>query len=231
MRNTKLQKLYQQVDRCKFCKTEGNKLQHIHGFGAMNPKLMLVLINPTYRNLSSAPEYRGNRFPFIGVRQFWRVLADGGLISEKVAFNLPSKAEWSGKHSKQVENELFGNKLFLTNVVKCCYNHSAYPDSEVIKNQRNLLAQEIKLVNPKKIVAFGTLVYQILTGQPIKLSEYWNRENKIREREIITGLGMTVIPCYFPIGRGNPRKAVEILRKLARPLTITIKIATSLSLR
>ncbi len=52
-----LEKLYKKVDECGFCKASRNKLQHIHGFGAMNPKLMLILINPTHRNISSAPDF------------------------------------------------------------------------------------------------------------------------------------------------------------------------------
>jgi len=216
MRNTKLQKLYRQVDKCRFCKTGRNKLQHIHGFGAMNPELMLILVNPTYRNLSSAPEYQGNRFPYIGVRQFWRVLADGGLIDRKVAFNLPSRAAWNSKYTKQIQNELAKNRLFLTNIVKCCYDHSLYPEDRVIKEQINMLAEEIKIVRPKMIVAFGELVYKTLTGKNIKLAGYWNDRKRKGDSEIISGLKIPIIPCYFPIGRGNPKKAAEIMRRFLR---------------
>ncbi len=111
MRNQKLENLYRKVDQCKFCNSERNKLQHIHGYGVLNPKLMLILVNPTYRNLGSASEYQGNRFPFIGVRQFWRVLADGGLIDKKVAFNLPLRTAWNSGHTKQVQNELVKNAI------------------------------------------------------------------------------------------------------------------------
>lgn len=93
MENNKLIELYKEVDRCKFCKKDRNKLQHIHGFGAMKPNLMLVLINPTHRNLSSHRKYTGPRFPFVGVRQFWQVLAEGNLIDKKITNNLPLKSE------------------------------------------------------------------------------------------------------------------------------------------
>jgi hypothetical protein len=125
MKNEKLGKLYKRVDHCKFCKTAGNNLQHIHGYGVMNPKLMLVLVNPTYRNLSSDPEYKSARFPFIGVRQFWKVLAGGGLISKTAAYDLPLRSNWKRGHTEKLQRELLKNKLFLTNMVKCCYDHSA----------------------------------------------------------------------------------------------------------
>lgn len=213
MKSQKLKNIYERVDECKFCKAEDNLLQHIHGFGASNPKLMLILINPTYRNISSDPAYRGARFPFIGVRQFWKVLADGGLIDKKIAYNLPVRTGWKSEHTKQIQKELIGNKLFLTNIVKCCYGHSLYPQNKVIADQLKLLAEEIKIVRPKTIVAFGGLVYKTLTGRNIKLAEYWKGREKGKNFEIISGLKIPVIPCYFPIGRGNPKKAAEVMKK------------------
>ncbi len=213
MRNAKLRNLYRRVDQCKFCKTEGNKLQHIHGFGAINPRLMFILVNPTYRNLSSDPEYVGSRFPFIGVRHFWRVLAAGGLFDREVAYRLPIRAEWERRHTGEIQKELKRRKLFLTNLVKCCYSHSNYPDASVIRSQIGLSAEEINIVKPKKIIAFGGLVYKKLTGNTIKLFDCWSGLQK-NTVETLSGLGIPVVPCYFPIGRGNPRKAAEMLRKL-----------------
>ena len=213
MGSKKLQKLYERVDDCKFCKADRNLLQHIHGFGVLNPELMLILVNPTYRNLSSDPKYKGARFPFIGVRQFWKVLANGGLIDKNVTENLPIRAEWKNEHTQQIQRELIRKKLFLTNIVKCCYGHSLYPENKVIAEQLKLLADEIKIIRPRKIVVFGGLVYKTLTGKNIKLAEYWNKQKIGNDSEIISGLKISVIPCYFPIGRGNPKKAAEIMRK------------------
>jgi uracil-DNA glycosylase len=212
MENCKLQKLYKQIDQCRFCKKDKNTLQHIHGFGTLNPRLMLILVNPTHRNISSNPTYKGARFPFIGVRQFWKVLADGSLIDKNVAYSLPLKKDWSGKNTVQIKQELIKNKLFLTNIVKCCYNHSSYPADEIIKSQLEFLKEEIKIVNPEKIIAFGVLVYKTLTGKNIKLFNCGN--NSKITTEIISGLNIPVQPCYFPIGCGNPKKAVEIIKKM-----------------
>ncbi len=217
MGNKKLETLYKKVDGCKFCKTTRNKLQHIHGFGAINPRLMLILINPTYRNLSSRPGYKGIRFPFIGVRQFWRVLADGGLINKKVAYGLPKRSDWDTDHTRQIQKELIKNKFFLTNIVKCCYSHGKYPSREVIHDQLNILKEEVRLVNPKYIVAFGALVFKTLTGKNIKMSDYLRNFSVTRiVSEKISGLDVPVILCYFPIGRGNPRESAKILREFLR---------------
>lgn len=213
MRQNELEQVYARVDECRFCKAEGNALRHIHGHGAMEPRLMLVLVNPTYRNISSDKSYHGDRFPFIGVRHFWRVMADGGLIDAKTAEGLPVASGWTEKHTDAVRQELFDNKLFLTNVVKCCYPHSNYPAGEVIREHAAFLADEIRTVRPKRIVAFGGLVYKTLTGKTVKLSEYWSGKPETAT-ENISGLDTDVIPCYFPVGRGKPKEAARILRTL-----------------
>lgn len=210
MLNKTLKNLYQKIDECVFCRTDKNNLRHIHGYGAMRPELMLVLVNPTYNNISSAPEYQGPRFPFIGVRAFWRVLADGGLINKEIAYNLPSRSKWSAEDTKIIQQELIKNKLFLTNIVKCCYPHGDYPEKNVIGAQINFLKQEIKIIKPKKIIAFGALVYKTLTGKNIKLADC--AKNLKIELEKISGLNIPVMPCYFPIGRGNPKKSAEMLK-------------------
>lgn len=212
--NTEFSKFYRGVDACLFCRRSGNQLQHIHGFGALRPRFMLVLINPTHRNISSHPAYHGPRFPFIGVRQFWRVLAEGGLMSKKIAIELPPARQWSVRHTAALQGELMRSKLYLTNVVKCCYDHSAYPAAEVLDVGTNILAREIALVRPKKIIAFGGLVYKLLTEKNITLRDYWRQEHSWLEKETISGRGVPVVPSYFPVGRGSPARAIRVLRTL-----------------
>jgi uracil-DNA glycosylase len=215
MMQQKLKNLYQQIDHCQFCQSSQNPLQHIHGFGVASPKFMLILINPTHRNLSAGQNYQGARFPFVGVQQFWQVLAKGGLISQKIADQLPKRSDWQIPHTKMLQQELLKQELFITNVVKCCYDHSYYPAKEVINKQLNFLRQEIQIVKPAQILAFGTLVFKILTGRSIILKEFWKNSviQKV-DREIISGLNIATMPVYFPVGRGNPVKAIKILQRI-----------------
>ncbi|MDE2001479.1 MAG: hypothetical protein KGI60_02850 [Patescibacteria group bacterium] len=214
-RSSTLRSLYRRVDRCPLCRAANNDLQHIHGFGAMRPDLMLVFVNPTHRNTSADPSYRGPRFPFIGVRQLWRVLADAGLIDRKKAAALPPRKEWTAADTATIQQELVKHKLFITNVVKCCYDHSAYPERDAVRHHLDLLGEEIRIVRPKTIVAFSGFVYQTLTGQSVKMGEYWKDGQKALP-EIISGLRIPTLPCYFPVGRGSPRKAASILRRIER---------------
>jgi len=153
----------------------------------------------------------------LGTRQFWRVLADGGLISKKTAYNLPLPLRWRGIHTAQIQKELIRNKLFLTDIVKCCYGHSRNPDKKIIQAHQPYLIQEIKILKPKKIVAFGRLVTNILTGENIHLAEYWsNSRSRFKLRETLSGFDFPVVPVYFPTGRGNPNKAARLLRLLIK---------------
>jgi uracil-DNA glycosylase len=217
MMQQKLKNLYQQIDSCRFCKKSKNYLQHIHGFGAARPKFMLILINPTHRNLTADPTYQGARFPFVGVRQFWQVLAKGGFTSQTIADQLPKRSSWKILHTQILQQELLQKRLFITNVVKCCYNHSNYPAKVVIAHQINYLRQEIQIVRLRKIIAFGALVYKILTSQNIILKNYWqNYPLKKTDKEIISGLNIPTVPVYFPVGRGNPAKAIQVIHKIQK---------------
>jgi uracil-DNA glycosylase len=208
-----LENLYARVDQCTFCKEMRNTLQHIHGYGLKNPRYMLVLINPTHRNLSSQPGYIGPRFPFIGVRQFWNVLGGGGLIGKAITQDLPLRNKWTADHTSLLQKELEKNKLFLTNIVKCCYPHGDYPSQEVIDAQKSILQEEIRFIKPKQIIAFGGLTFKTLTGENIKLSEYWLKKDRTFN-ESLSGLNIPITPCYFPIGRGSPKKAAQALRNM-----------------
>lgn len=202
--------LYKKVDACDFCRQAKNPLQHIHGVGARKPRYMLVLINPTYKNISSAPGYGGPRFPFVGLRQFWNILGKAGLIQE---LELPSRSGWQDEHTQLIQKEIKRNRLFITNIVKCCYDHPDYPAREVIEHQKDILKEEIRIIQPRQIIAFGALTFKALTGLPIKLSEYWSERTQ-KFSENISGLDTSVIPCYFPIGRGSPQKATKALQTI-----------------
>jgi uracil-DNA glycosylase len=212
-----LASLYERMDACARCRAVRNPLRHVLGAGAMRPDWMLVLVNPTSRNISSRHSYRGPRFPFIGVRQFWQVLAQGGFMDRALAAGLPPRAAWSLRHTETVQRALVKQRLFLTNAVKCCSDRGDYPSPEVLREGQRLLAEEIRIVRPRRIIAFGALVHRTLAGLPVSLTRYWAAAERPPFHENISGLRIPIVPCFFPIGRGSPSKAAAALRKLTRP--------------
>lgn len=209
----KLNKLYRQFDNCKRCKQQKNKLKHILGGGKfIKPKFLFLFINPTHLNLSSHQTYKGKRrFPFIGVRYFWKLMSEAGFISNELIEHI-YKTGWLTEYEDSVERELVDNNIYITNLVKCTQSNPDNPNKDIISQDLELLMQEIELVNPKFVITFGKLPTEILANTTIKLADYYNNLKQQKYKPIKSINNFSVLPCYFPIGRGNPSKAIEILK-------------------
>jgi len=208
------------IDACPFCEAKGNKLQHILGGGAVDkPNYFFVLINPTYRNITSDPGYQGTRIPFMGVSNFWRTLVESKFLPEKTYLTTERRI-WSRDDISTVLNLLRGERLYLTNLVKCCGSDASLPNKEVIEHQTEILMQEIKIVNPRLIVTFGIIPFRALTGRSIKLSNHLKRVRRgnldLYETIPITNDSYKVFPTFFPVGRGKPAESAELLKRLKK---------------
>ncbi len=213
----KLNKLYKKFDGCKRCKQQKNKLRHILGGGKFaRPKLLFLFINPTHLNLSSHQDYKGKRrFPFIGVRYFWKLMSQAGFISNKLIERI-YKTGWLTEYENGIERELIDNDIYITNLVKCTQSNPDNPNKDIISQDLGYLIQEIDLVNPKFVITFGKLPTEVLTNKTIKLADYYDDVKRSRYKPIKSPNNFSVLPCYFPIGRGNPLKAIEILRYIKK---------------
>jgi len=104
--NQTLAHVFAKVDACTRCKKQRNPLKHILGGGeTKNPRFAFVFINPTHRNRSSAPDYDGTRrYPFIGVRHFYRFLADAGFLKPQTVRPLYTRG-WQREDEQQERKE------------------------------------------------------------------------------------------------------------------------------
>lgn len=198
-------------------KFPGNKLMPIVGNGKMNrPKIMFVFINPTARNISSSEGWSGPRFPFVGTKQVWRIFYRAGLFDEGLIDRINKSTVWTVDFSNEILEFLKSREFYLTNIVKWTGKDAALPDSRKVKLFLPILEKEIELVKPLYIVAFGLIPFENLTKNKIRLSNYYDeaiKSEKLNTYPIkINHFKAKVIPCYFPIGRGNPKRAVELLR-------------------
>jgi len=197
-----------------------NKLMPILGNGkTLQPKFMFIFINPTRANISSDPGWKGPRFPFIGTKQVWRIFHRAGMFDDGLMNEINHSGAWSPELTSKVLDSLKSRSFYFTNIVKWTGHDSALPDSEKIKLFLPILEREIEIVKPECIMTFGLIPFESMTGQKIKLKDYYSevmKSEKLRPFEKQYGsLKTKVIPCYFPVGRGDPKKAVEIL-KLAK---------------
>ena len=111
---------------------------------------------------------------------------------------------------------LHNRKIYFTNIVKWTGSDAALPDAQKINLFFPILEKEIEIVQPEFVVAFGLIPFERLAKRKIKLADYYSevsRKNKLSFFEMKIGSAKTkIIPCYFPVGRGNPKRAVEILK-------------------
>lgn len=202
-------------DACLRCRKEGNHLRHILGGGLRERPLFLFLfINPTHHNISSHADYAGERrYPFLGVRYFWKIMAQAGVLSPLIVEGI-YKHGWKIEHERIIEEELFRKKIYITNLVKCTQPHPENPLPHVITDDLPLLAREIEIVDPRYIVTFGKVPTRALTGNDIRLRDYLETVRTQTYKPLSSKIGKfsyATLPCYFPVGRGNPPKAIEIL--------------------
>ena len=208
-----LEKLWILVDEINKQNFPDNSLASILGNGKTEkPKIMFVFINPTKRNISSDKNWKGPRFPFIGTKQVWRIFHRAGLFNDELMLQINDSSEWSVDFTNKVLEFLKKKEIYITNIVKWTGHDATLPDSEKIKLFLPILEKEIELVQPQHIVTFGLIPFEKLTGQKIKLSDYYEKAVEQNKLEFYNHKSTKLIPCYFPIGRGNPKRAVEILK-------------------
>lgn len=215
-RNESLNQLWEEVRELNRKHFPNHGLAPILGGGqSKTPKVMFVFINPTARNISSDPNWQGPRFPFIGTKQVWRIFHRAGFLTDSLISRIEEKPRWSAEFAGELEQFLREKDLYLTNLVKWTGPDGSLPDREKIDLFLPLMIREVEIVAPKYIVTFGSLPFKHLTGRTIKLRDYYDQvvQHGLQpEEEQIGSTKTSVISCYFPVGRGNPRRAVEILK-------------------
>lgn len=206
------------LDHCDRCATSVRGYRHVSGGGCVDrPRLMLVFINPTVRNITARADWPGPPFPFAGKPKLWHILADAGLVSH----DLPAQIAALGPTPALVERLIAESRrsgLYLTNAVKCVDDGSNLPAATRVAESWPLLAEEIGIVQPRYIVALGQLPFRALTGLTVRLADQlWDAQHghlsPLPSRPI-DGHSYPVFPCYFPTGRGNPVAATTMLRAI-----------------
>ncbi len=214
-----LERLWRRVQELNHKYFPDNALLPILGNGELkNPKIMFVFINPTHRNISSSKDWKGPRYPFVGTKNIWNIFYKAGLFDKELLDEINACSTWDVDFSNSVLQSLKKRRLYITNIVKWTGSDATLPDAQKIKLFLPLLEEEISIVKPEYVLTFGLIPFENLTKNKIKLSEYYERsirDGKLASYEVeINKFRTRVIPCYFPIGRGNPKRAVELLKLL-----------------
>lgn len=187
-------------------------LYPIYGTGCINnPKMMFIFMNPTGRNISSIPLWRGIRAPWLGTKQVWDIFFQLGFLNNDLYKNIKEyrPEQWNPEFSNKVYGEIENNKIFITNLAKCTQIDARPLSNKVFKEYLDLMYKEIELIHPQKIVTFGNQVSSILLNKNIRVSKYMNTEYEVLNNYY-------VYPTYYPVGQGrrNMSLAIERIKKI-----------------
>ncbi len=211
----KLQRFFKQVEDCAYCREQKNSLRHILGGGRFyHPKYFFLFINPTHKNRSSHTSYQGQRrYPFIGVRHLYKGLAEAGFVDLKLIDEIYEKG-WQVPDEERIETSLRENNVYISNFVKCAQPNPINPSRQRMREGLPLLAEELRIVNPQYIITFGLLPLETLTRTTWRLRDILDTARKGTYGPLsvnLEGRIYKVLPCYYPLGHGNPPKAQKIL--------------------
>ena len=193
---------------------EWNRLPWVGSGGrAVRPSLALVFINPTARNQSAIERWEGERAPFIGLRRLWRALASTGLLDRRRVDELPPDGRWTRNEAAEFYRHVAQSGLYVTNLVKACRSDSVLPSTRMARAFRDLMVDELKAVEPRLVVGMGGMVTSVLSQQPVRLEDEYRSllsSGTLPVRQV-AGSDLVLSPSYFPVGRGNPVRAQEML--------------------
>ncbi|KKP91715.1 MAG: phage SPO1 DNA polymerase-related protein [Parcubacteria group bacterium GW2011_GWA2_36_10] len=183
-------------------KIYGDKnLDAIYGGGNINnPKVCLVFMNPTARNVSADKKWSGIKAPWIGTKNIWNMFCQLGLFSQDIIYEINAKKpnDWDYKFAEDVYKKVCDNSIYITNLSKATQvDARALPD-DVFRKYIDLLKEEIDSIKPKIIITFGNQVSSILLNKKITVSGY----RKKYELFDINGISYKVFPVYYPVGQG-----------------------------
>jgi DNA polymerase len=188
-------------------------LDAICGAGEIhNPKIFFVFMNPTGKNISSNKKWKGLKAPWIGTKNVWKMFFQLGFFDDNFFSEIKSKNlnDWDYEFANKVYVKVKNNSIYITNLSKATQADAKHLKNEVFKKYLNLFLEEVTIVNPQIIIAFGGQVSSVLLNKNIKIANYRKKCEKIE----INGNIFKVFPVYYPVGQGmrNITKTKEDIR-------------------
>lgn len=204
-----VKELIKEFDKLQLIHGDKN-LDAIYGTGQINsPKLCLVFMNPTGRNVSSNKIWKGLKAPWIGTKNVWKMFFQLGLLDNEIFNEIADKnpSDWDYDFANKVYAKVSENSIYITNLSKATRVDARPLKNKVFREHLNLFKNEINVIKPKTIIAFGNQVGSILLGKNIKVADY----RKKFERIEIKDQSFKIFPVYYPIGQGtrNTQRAKE----------------------
>ncbi len=192
-----------------------SNLNSVYGYGKLNnAKIALVFMNPTKRNIATDKAWTGLKAQWLGTKQVWDFLTQCNLFSPELNKEIKSKRpkDWTPEFCVKVYNEVEKQGLWITNLAKCTQEDARPLPDDIFLKYKDLLKQELNLVNPQKIFFLGNQVASIMLDQPIFVS-------KARKQKFLCNIADKQVESYaifYPVGNGrfNQPKAIEDIKQI-----------------
>lgn len=185
-------------------------LNAIYGAGQIkNPKLCLVFMNPTGKNVASDKKWVGLKAPWIGAKNIWKMFYQLGFFDKDFFddINKRKPKDWDYGFTEKVYKKVSDNSIYITNLSKATQIDARPLKDDIFIKYLDLFREEIDIISPQIIITFGNQVSSILLNKGIRVSEY----RKKYENLDINGGVVKIFPVYYPVGQGmrNMKKAKE----------------------
>ncbi len=192
-------------------------LNSVYGYGDRhNPKLVLVFMNPTKRNIATDKTWTGLKAQWLGTKQIWSFLLKCNLFSSDINDEIQAKKpkDWTPEFCEYVYKEVARQGIWITNLAKCTQEDARALPDRVFLEYKELLKEELLLLNPEKIFFFGNQVSSIMLDQPISVSTSRQKTFTLR----IKDKNFNSYAIYYPVGNGrfNQDKAIEDIKSILK---------------
>lgn len=192
-----------------------NELNSVYGGGCdKSPKIALVFMNPTKRNIATSKSWKGLKVQFLGTKQIWDFLTKCGLFSNELNKEIEFKkpVDWTPEFCEKVYKEVKNQGLWITNLAKCTQDDARPLPDDIFIQYKDLLKEELKLVNPQKIFFFGNQVASIMLDEKIMVSTVRQKKFKLN----IDDEEYESYALFYPVGNGrfNQHKTVEDIKEI-----------------
>lgn len=211
-----MEKLIERYDKLQ--NEYGSKeLNSVYGCGcSKNPKVALVFMNPTKRNIATDKAWTGLRAQWLGTKQIWDFLTKCGLFDSELNDKIKAKKprEWTPEFCDEVYDEVKKQKLWITNLAKCTQDDARPLPDHIFLQYKDLLKTELNMVKPEKVLFFGNQVSSIMLDEKITVSTARQKKFDL----YLNSERFDAYAVFYPVGNGrfNQSKAVEDIKEILK---------------
>lgn len=192
-------------------------LNSVYGYGCSNsPKVALVFMNPTKRNIATDKNWKGIRAQWLGTKQIWDFLVKCNLFDKELNERIKAMKprDWSVSFCEEVYKVIENNGVWMTNLAKCSQDDARELSDDIFLQYKGLLLEELAKINPEKIFLFGNQVSSIVLNEKINVSQVRLKKYVLT----IKGRAYECYSLYYPVGNGrfNQDKTVEDIKTILK---------------